>query len=59
MNAGAKNPGPLPRDGSKQPPAPQRTGEGSGTALEAMIRKRKQVESPEPPDGAGEQPATP
>jgi hypothetical protein len=47
------------KNGPRQPPAPPRTGEGSGTALEALIRKRKQVESPDPPDGAGEQPATP
>ena len=32
------------------------SGEGSDTALQALIRKRKQVESPDPPDGAAEQP---
>lgn len=40
-------------------PAPARTGEGAKTALEAMLRKRKQVESPEPPDGKPSQPAKP
>lgn len=46
------------RDGHKQPPITPRTGEGSGTALEALIRKRKQVEGPEPPDGS-QQPSSP
>jgi hypothetical protein len=46
------------RDGHKIPPIAPRTGEGSGTALEALIRKRKQVEGPEPADGA-EQPSSP
>jgi hypothetical protein len=45
-------------DTHKQPPITPRTGEGSGTALEAMLRKRKQVEGPEPPDGSAE-PAAP
>ena len=59
MSGDAQNPGGPAKDGCKQPSAPPRTGEGSGTALEAMIRKRKQVESPEPPEGAAEQPASP
>ena len=47
-------------DGHKQqPPITPRTGEGSGTALEAMLRKRKQVEGPEPPDGCSQSPSPP
>jgi len=44
-------------EGSKQPPAPApipaardntvRSGEGASTALEALIRKRKQAETPD------------
>jgi hypothetical protein len=44
-------------DGLKQPPAPApvpaagdntiRSGEGASTALEALIRKRKQAETPD------------
>jgi hypothetical protein len=45
------------RDGHKQQPITPRTGEGSGTALEAMLRKRKQVEGPEPPDGTPQPPS--
>jgi hypothetical protein len=59
MSGEPKNPAGSATDAAKQPPAPPRTGEGSGTALEALIRKRKQVESPDPPDGAAQQPATP
>jgi hypothetical protein len=50
-------PGPA-GDGRKQQPITPRTGEGSGTAFEAMIRKRKQVEGPEPPE-APAQPSSP
>lgn len=32
------------------------TGEGAGTALEALIRKRRQVELPEEPDAPPEPP---
>jgi hypothetical protein len=42
-------------DHAPRPIAP-RTGEGSGTALEAMLRKRKQVEHPEPADGCQQPP---
>ena len=46
-------------EGSTPPAAAPRTGEGASTALEALIRKRKQVEGPEPPDGAIPQPVQP
>jgi hypothetical protein len=52
------NPSTPKRDEHKLPLITPRTGEGSGTALEALIRKRKQVEGPEPPE-ADEQPSCP
>ena len=57
MTGDAKKPGIPAADPA--PPAPPRTGEGASTALEAMLRKRKQVESPEPPDCDLPQPAQP
>lgn len=46
-------------DPEKQSGVAPRTGEGASTALEAMLRKRKQVETPEPPDCDAPQPAQP
>jgi hypothetical protein len=48
----------TPEDAKKTPPSPppaqhkgeRGTGEGAGTALEALIRKRKQAELPDPAD---------
>jgi hypothetical protein len=43
-------PTPVPPDGTSAPPEKaKRSGEGAATALQAMIRKRKQMESPEEP----------
>ena len=56
MSGDPTNPGGSGAEGNSPPPAPPRTGEGASTALEALIRKRKQVESPEP---AGEAPKDP
>ena len=52
------NPTVPKRDEHKLPLITPRTGEGSGTALEALIRKRKQVEGPDTADAA-EQPSSP
>ena len=52
------NPTGPKRDEHKLPLITPRTGEGSGTALEALIRKRKQVEGPDTADAA-EQPSSP
>lgn len=49
MSVDPKRPSDPAVDGNAPPAAP-RTGEGASTALEALIRKRKQVEGPEPPD---------
>jgi hypothetical protein len=59
MSGEAKKPA-MPATDHKTPPgtAP-RTGEGASTALEAMLRKRKQVETSEPPDCDAAQPAQP
>ena len=46
-------------EGSTPPASAPHTGEGASTALEALIRKRKQVEGPEPPDGGVPQPVKP
>ena len=56
MSGEPKKPGEPGRNGRAPAPIAPRTGEGSGTALEAMLRKRKQVEHPEPADGASQQP---
>jgi hypothetical protein len=59
MNGDAKKPC-VPSTDHKAPPATApRTGEGASTALEAMLRKRKQVEGPEPPDCDAPLPAQP
>jgi hypothetical protein len=51
VNAEPNNP-PAREGGGDHGPsaAAPRTGEGASTALEAMLRKRKQVESNEPAD---------
>ncbi|MEJ5990080.1 hypothetical protein WG902_08780 [Ramlibacter sp. PS3R-8] len=46
-------------DGHAPAPTAPRTGEGASTALEALIRKRKQVEGPDLPDCDVPQPANP
>ena len=59
MSGDAKEPAvPATEQPTPQTAAP-RTGEGASTALEAMLRKRKQVESSEPPDGEAPLPAQP
>lgn len=56
MSCEPKKPSDAEADGKSPPAGAPRTGEGSGTALEALIRKRKQVERPDPPDDAAQQP---
>jgi len=51
--------GPASDGHKQQQPITPRTGEGSGTALEAMLRKRKQVEGPDPADGCSQPPTPP
>ena len=50
MSGEPTSPGSTGAEGQAPAPAPARTGEGASTALEALIRKRKQVEGPEPPE---------
>ena len=50
MSGEPTSPGSTGADGHAPAPTPARTGEGASTALEALIRKRKQVEGPEPPE---------
>lgn len=59
MNGEPKKPCGPGAEGNMPPASAPRTGEGASTALEALIRKRKQVEGPEPPDCAVPQPAQP
>ena len=59
MSSDAKKPSVPAADSRSPPPAAPRTGEGASTALEAMLRKRQQVESPEPPDCEAPLPAQP
>ena len=54
-----KKPSTPAADPKQQPGVAPRTGEGASTALEAMLRKRRQVETPEPPDCDAPQPAQP
>ncbi|MCC2633765.1 MAG: hypothetical protein K0S48_1651 [Ramlibacter sp.] len=56
MSGEPKKPADAAADGKTPPAGAPRTGEGSGTALEALIRKRKQVEGPDPPDAAAQPP---
>jgi hypothetical protein len=58
MSSDVKKPA-APATDHTPPAAAPRTGEGASTALEAMLRKRKQVESPEPPDCDAPLPAQP
>jgi hypothetical protein len=52
MNSNA--PAPTPAAGDRLPPGEGTgsSGEGAGTALEALIRKRRQGENAEPPEAA-------
>lgn len=59
MSSDANQPAGPAADPKKQPAAAPRTGEGAATALEAMLRKRKQVEGPDEPDCDLPQPAQP
>lgn len=56
MSCAPKNPADSAADGKAPPAGAPRTGEGASTALEALIRKRKQVEGPDPPDQAAQPP---
>ena len=53
--------GTRPPEAPAQPPAPGKktSGEGASTALEALIRKRKQVESPDDNEPTAPLPAKP
>jgi hypothetical protein len=59
MNSDPKKQPGSGADGHVPPATAPRTGEGASTALEALIRKRKQVEGPDLPDCDVPQPANP
>jgi hypothetical protein len=59
MSGEPTHPGGAGAGGHAPSPSAPRTGEGASTALEALIRKRKQAERPDPPDATTKPPANP